>query len=185
MAKKEKDFNIKDYVQSQAKIVPTIEYKEAVWLKMPECVQESICMPGFPFGHMSMLYGLSDSGKTGILLNAVKMAQQQGFLAVLIITENKLNKERLKKSGIDIDNLVIVEDLKCLENVSPRCSGSITISRWCTLMHRKNSSANWPASRTPRPSARSLAASSSRSSIARRTRSRAPNSSPRAPSIPT
>lgn len=123
MAKKEKDFNIKDYVQSQAKIVPAIEYKEAVWLRMPECVQDSICMPGFPLGHMSMLYGLSDSGKTGILLNAVKMAQEQGFLAVLIITENKLNKDRLQKSGIDIDNLVIVEDLKCLENVYDYISG--------------------------------------------------------------
>lgn len=117
MAKKEKEFNLKDYLQSQTKELPTIEYKEPLYLQMPACVQEGMCMQGFPFGHMSMLYGLSDSGKTGILLNAVKNAQEQGHLAVLIVTENKLNKERLEKSGIDVDNLLLVEDLKCLENV--------------------------------------------------------------------
>jgi len=115
MAKKE--FNLKNYVQTQHKVLPTIEYKDPVFLKMPECVQESLCMPGFPLGHMSMLYGLSDSGKTGILLNAVRRAQEQGILPILIVTENKLSKDRIEKAGIVMDNLILVEDLKCLENV--------------------------------------------------------------------
>jgi hypothetical protein len=64
-----------------------------------------------------MAFGLSDSGKTGLLLNAVKCAQDQGKLAILIVTENKLTKDRITKAGIDLSKVIIVEDLKFLESV--------------------------------------------------------------------
>lgn len=121
MAKKQ--FDLSDYIQSQQKAVPTVEYKEPEYVVMAEPVQKAMGMPGFPLGHMSMMYGLSDCGKTGILLNAVKQAQEQGMLAILIVTENKLNKERIKKSGVDLDKIILVEDLKYLENVYDYISG--------------------------------------------------------------
>jgi hypothetical protein len=114
---KKREFNLADYIASQQKEIPEIQYKEPEYVLVPEPLQEAMGMPGFPLGHISMLYGLSDSGKTGILLNAVKQAQDQGILAILIITENKLSKTRLLRAGIDLNNLIIVEDLKYLETV--------------------------------------------------------------------
>jgi len=74
-------------------------------------------MPGFPLGHMSMIYGLSDSGKTALLLSAVKSCQEQDVLPILVITENKLTKNRIEKAGIDFKKVLIVEDKKNLEEV--------------------------------------------------------------------
>ena len=117
MAKEKEEFNLNTYLQNQRAAVPEIAYKPEQYVVMPEPVQKSMMLPGFPLGHMSMLYGLSDSGKTGILLNAVKNAQQQGILPVLIITENKLNRDRIRKAGVDLERIIIVEDLKYLEAV--------------------------------------------------------------------
>lgn len=117
MAKKQSTFNLTDYIQSQQKANPTVKFKEPAYLHMSPEVQKALCMPGIPLGHMTMAYGLSDSGKTGLLLNAVKCAQEQGKLPILIITENKLTKDRIVKAGINLDNLILVEDLKFLETV--------------------------------------------------------------------
>lgn len=116
MAKKQ-SFDVNEYIKSQQKTNPTISFKDPDYLVMPEEVQKALCMPGIPLGHMSMAFGLSDSGKTGLLLAAVKCAQDQGKLAVLIVTENKLTKDRIRKAGIDLDKIVLVEDLKYLETV--------------------------------------------------------------------
>lgn len=116
MAKKQA-FDINEYIQAQQKTTPTVEFKDQEYLIMPEEVQKALCMPGIPLGHMSMAFGLSDSGKTGLLLNAVKQAQSQGKLAILVVTENKLSKERISAAGIDLSRLILVEDLKFLEAV--------------------------------------------------------------------
>lgn len=116
MAKKQ-PFDVNEYIQAQQKVNPTISFKEPEYLIMSEEVQKALCMPGIPLGHMAMAFGLSDSGKTGLLLNAVKCAQDQGKLAILIITENKLTKDRIQKAGIDLNKVIIVEDLKFLESV--------------------------------------------------------------------
>lgn len=123
MAKKE--FNLDSYINSQQSSTPPIEYKEDSYVRLPEPVQEALTQPGFSLGHISMLYGLSDSGKTGILLNAIKCAQEQGILPVLIVTENKLSRSRIAKSGVDLKNLIMVEDLKFLESVYDYISGKV------------------------------------------------------------
>lgn len=117
MAKKAIPFNVNDYIKNQQIASPQVVFKDTKYLVMPPDIQSAMCMPGFPLGHMSMMFGLSDSGKTGILLHAVKCAQEQGILPVLIITENKLTKDRITKAGVDLNNLVLVEDLKFLESV--------------------------------------------------------------------
>lgn len=117
MAKKQAPFNVQDYIKAQQQINPLVSYKEPDYLRLHPEVQKAIGLPGFPLGHMSMMFGLSDSGKTGQMLNAIKCTQQQGKLAILIVTENKLTKDRIKSAGIDLDNLILVEDLKYLEAV--------------------------------------------------------------------
>jgi hypothetical protein len=116
MAKKQ-PFDLQDYIKKQQSATPPVAFKPPNYVIMPPEVQAAMCMPGFPLGHMSMLFGLSDSGKTGLLLHAVKKAQEQGILPVLIITENKLTRDRIIQAGIDLDKIVLVEDLKFLEAV--------------------------------------------------------------------
>lgn len=125
MSKKEKPFDLNDYLQSQQKTVPTVEYKNPEYVVLPEPIQQAIGMPGFPFGHMTMEYGLSDSGKTALLLAGVKAAIDQGCLPILIITENKLNKARLVQAGIDLTKIILVENLKYLEEVYDYISSKV------------------------------------------------------------
>ncbi len=117
MAKKQAAFNLDEYLKAQQSANPLVKFKEPDYLQLHPEIQKALSLPGFPLGHMSMLYGLSDSGKTGVLLKSVKAAQQQGKLPVLIVTENKLTKERIIAEGIDLNKLILVEDLKFLESV--------------------------------------------------------------------
>lgn len=115
MAKKSSD--LAAYIKSQQKDSPVTEYKDPEYLTMPEPVQKSLGLPGFPLGHISGMYGLSDCGKTGLLLNAVAQAQKQDILPILIVTENKLDKKRIAAAGVNIDEAIIREDLKHLETI--------------------------------------------------------------------
>lgn len=115
MAKKE--FDLEAYLAGENKSAPTVEYKEQEYITMPKPVQEALGMPGFPIGGTSALYGLSDCGKTGVLLNGAARAQKQGVLPIIIVTENKLNRDRILAAGIDPKKAIIKEDLKYLEHV--------------------------------------------------------------------
>lgn len=112
---KEKIFNLQEYIQSDD--TETIIYKEPEYVVMPSCIQKAIGSKGFLLGHMTMLYGLSDSGKTNVMLHAAKECQLQGNLPILVVTENKLNKKRASDIGLDLQNCIIKEDLTTLEDV--------------------------------------------------------------------
>lgn len=112
-----KKFDLESYIKTEQKEEPKIEYKPDQFVVMPEVVQSALGMPGFALGHSTMLYGLSDSGKTSMILNIALAAQQQGILPILIVTENKLSMDRIVKAGIDPKKCIIREDLKHLEPI--------------------------------------------------------------------
>lgn len=114
MAKK---FDISKYLADEKEETPTVDYKEQEYIIMPKPFQEAVGLPGYPMGLCSFQYGLSDGGKSALLLSAVAAAQQQGQLIFLILTENKMDRKRLIRAGIDINKLIIKEDLKYLEDV--------------------------------------------------------------------
>jgi RecA/RadA recombinase len=112
-----KEFDLEKYEEASE---PTEEiiYKPLQYVNMPKCFQEAIGLPGFALGHVSMIYGLSDSGKTDVLLKAAREASNQDILPILIITENKLDKARLETMGLEHKkNCLIKEDLTTLEDV--------------------------------------------------------------------
>ena len=93
-------------------------YKPLQYVVMPEVFQNAIGLPGIPLGYSSQIYGLSDSGKTEILLKVAKEAVAQDIKPYLIITENKMDKDRLKDFGlVNGENCVIEEQIKTLEGV--------------------------------------------------------------------
>ena len=116
MEKMSKEFNLEDYV-SKEETDETI-YKPTLYVNMPKCFQDSIGLPGIPLGYSSMFYGLSDSGKTDILLKVAREATKQDILPIIVITENKLDKQRLSEHGLfPGKNCIMKEDLTTLEDV--------------------------------------------------------------------
>ena len=56
-----------------------------------------------PMGHISLLRGHSDTGKTTALLEAAVSAQKMGVLPVFIITEMKWNWEHAAQMGLQVN----------------------------------------------------------------------------------
>lgn len=111
-----KKFSLEDYLKKDD--IDEIIYKPMQYVKMPECFQKAIGLSGIPLGHISMVYGLSDSGKTEIMLQTAKQCLDQNILPLIIVTENKLETERLNKLGlVPGQNCILEENLTTLEDV--------------------------------------------------------------------
>ena len=111
-----KKFELTDYVKKE-EIEETI-YKPLQYVVMPKVFQDAVGLPGICLGHSTMVFGLSDSGKTDILLKVAKEAVAQDIVPFLIITENKMDKGRLNDYGlVHGENCIIEEQLKTLEDV--------------------------------------------------------------------
>ncbi len=110
-----KKFDLSDYLKKDEAV--EIVYKPMQYVNMPECLQNSIGLPGIPLGHLSLFYGLSDSGKTEIMLSVAAEAAKQDILPILIVTENKMEKERLLAKGlIPGENCIVEENITTLED---------------------------------------------------------------------
>lgn len=113
MAKK---FDLESY-KKKIKISETPLKKEK-YVELDECMHEILGMPGLPLGHISEIYGKSDTGKTSILFHAAAQAQKQGILPVLVITEGKVDWNRAGSMGFNKDEFAIVEEgIEYLEDV--------------------------------------------------------------------
>lgn len=92
--------------------------KKDKFVELDPCMHEILGMPGLPLGHITEIFGRSDSGKTSIMFHAAAQAQAQGILPILIITEGKVSWERAISMGFDPEGLCIIrEDLQYLEEV--------------------------------------------------------------------
>lgn len=95
-----------------------VPLKKDIFVSLDPCMHEILGMPGLPLGHISEIYGKSDSGKTSLMFHAAAKAQEQGILPVLIITEGKVSWDRAASMGFDKEGFAIVrEDLQYLEDV--------------------------------------------------------------------
>ena len=61
-------------------------FKEQEWIPLSPAWQEMVSLPGVPLGHITLLRGHSDTGKTTALLEVAVNAQRMGILPVFIIT---------------------------------------------------------------------------------------------------
>lgn len=110
-----KKFDLGDYLKKDE--VEEIVYKPLLYVNMPKVFQDSIGLPGIPLGYLSMGYGLSDSGKTEILLHMAGEASKQDILPILVVGENKMEKSRLLEKGlIPGENCIVEEGISTLED---------------------------------------------------------------------
>lgn len=112
-----KEFNLEDYNESEVKT--EVVYKEDTDIILQKEVSDAIGMPGIRMGSVSAMYGLSNSGKTTLMLHIAAQAQKQGIVPIIIVTENKMDWKRANEMGLDTSKskCIIREDLEYLEDV--------------------------------------------------------------------
>ncbi len=87
-----------------------VEYKKDSFIPVDECLQAVLGLPGIPRGHVTQIYGRSDTGKTSLLFHLAAQCQAQGELPIVYITEKKVDWDRAKLMGFDKDGYAIVEE---------------------------------------------------------------------------
>ena len=80
-----------------------IKFKDQEWIPLSPAFGEVKSVPGIPMGHIVLLRGHSDTGKTTAMIEAAVSAQNNGILPVFIITEMKWNWEHAIQMGLDIE----------------------------------------------------------------------------------
>ena len=83
-----------------------VKFKEQTWIPLSKAFQDVTSIPGIPMGHIVLLRGHSDTGKTTALLETAVSAQKRGILPVFIITEMKWNWEHAQQMGLQVDEVI-------------------------------------------------------------------------------
>jgi hypothetical protein len=83
-----------------------VKFKEQTWIPLSKAFQDVTSIPGIPMGHIVLLRGHSDTGKTTALLETAVSAQKRGILPVFIITEMKWNWEHAQQMGLQVEEVV-------------------------------------------------------------------------------
>lgn len=84
----------------------TAAFKKQTWIPFSPALNKALGLPGVPEGQVTLLRGLSDTGKTTAMCEAATEAQKRGKLVVLIINEMKFSFDHLKKFGFETDEEV-------------------------------------------------------------------------------
>ena len=66
-----------------------IKFKDQEWIPLSKAFQDVTSVPGIPMGHIVLLRGHSDTGKTTAMIEAAVAAQKRNILPVFIITEDR------------------------------------------------------------------------------------------------
>jgi len=98
-------FNLEKFIESKNLSSTSIKMKEQRWIPLSPAFQSCLSIPGVPIGHITLLRGHSDTGKTTALLEAAVSAQKMGILPVFIITEMKWNWEHAKQMGLEFEDI--------------------------------------------------------------------------------
>jgi hypothetical protein len=80
-----------------------VKFKPQEWIPLSQAFQDVTSIPGIPQGHIVLLRGHSDTGKTTALIEAAVSGQKRGVLPVFIITEMKWNWEHAMQMGLDVN----------------------------------------------------------------------------------
>ncbi len=83
-----------------------VKFKDQSWIPLSKAFQNVTSVPGIPMGHIVLLRGHSDTGKTTALLESAVSAQKRNILPVFIITEMKWNWEYAKQMGLNVEEII-------------------------------------------------------------------------------
>jgi hypothetical protein len=83
-----------------------VKFKPQKWVPLSDAYQDVTSVPGIPTGHIVLLRGHSDTGKTTALIEAAVNAQKAGILPVFITTEMKWSWEHVMQMGLQVNEVV-------------------------------------------------------------------------------
>ena len=99
------NFNL-DAFKTKKGLKSNIKFKEQEWIPLSQAFQDVTSIPGIPMGHIVLLRGHSDTGKTTAMIEAAVSAQKRNILPVFIITEMKWSWDHAKMMGMDVREVV-------------------------------------------------------------------------------
>ena len=99
------NFNLEKFKEKKL-LNGNIKFKDQKWIPLSTAFQDVTSVPGIPTGHIVLLRGHSDTGKTTALIEAAVAAQKVGVLPVFIITEMKWNWEHATQMGLQVNEIV-------------------------------------------------------------------------------
>lgn len=93
-----KEFSFDDI---KKKMSTTTKYKPDVFLSCGEAFLEASGIPGPAMGHINMLLGHTNTGKTSALISSSVDAQKKGILPIYLVTEKKWSFEHCQLMGLE------------------------------------------------------------------------------------
>jgi hypothetical protein len=100
MATKKKEYSFAELKQKHS---TSTKYKPDLFLSCGKAFLEASGVPGPCMGHINMLLGHSNTGKTTALISAAVSAQKLGIVPIFIITEKKWSFDHAKLMGLDCE----------------------------------------------------------------------------------
>jgi hypothetical protein len=97
-------FNL-DKFKEKKLLNSNIKFKDQKWVPFSPALQKALSVPGIPMGHISMVRGKSNTGKSTLSIEAIVNAQKIGVLPVLMITEMKHDWIHFRKMGFEMDEV--------------------------------------------------------------------------------
>jgi hypothetical protein len=98
-------FSLDKFKQNKG-LSSNVKYKDTRWIPFSPAMQEALSLPGCPMGHIVIVRGRSNTGKSTTAIELAVNAQKMGVLPVLIITEMKHDWEHWKKMGFQMDDVI-------------------------------------------------------------------------------
>ena len=98
-------FNL-DSFKNKKGLANNVKFKDQEWIPLSQAFTDVLSIPGIPLGHIVLLRGHSDTGKTTALLETAVASQKRNILPVFIITEMKWSWEHAKMMGLKVNEVV-------------------------------------------------------------------------------
>ena len=99
-------FSLDNFKKNKGFSNTSVKFKTQDWIKVSDAFTEVTSLKGIPMGHITLLRGHSDTGKTTLLLEAAVEAQKQQILPVFIITEMKWSWPHAQMMGLEVQEVV-------------------------------------------------------------------------------
>jgi hypothetical protein len=87
-------------------LISSVKFKDQEWIPLSPAFTDVLSIPGIPLGHIVLLRGHSDTGKTTALLETAVACQKRKILPVFIITEMKWSWEHARMMGLKVEEVV-------------------------------------------------------------------------------
>lgn len=109
-----------DFSSIKKKFSKEAEYKPDRFFDLGDAFLAATGIPGPAMGHLNMLLGHSDTGKTTALVKTAVDAQKKGILPVFIITEQKWSWEHAELMGFNkVDDFYLFNsDFEYIEQIT-------------------------------------------------------------------